>query len=48
MEEEARPRSFGGDYWDFIAAETKGKDIEDFWRAHLKELFPFPAPYVIL
>ena len=39
MEDEARPESLGGDYWDFIAAETKGNEIEDFWRAHLKALY---------
>jgi hypothetical protein len=32
MEEEARSETFGDDYWDVVASETKGKDVEDFWR----------------
>jgi len=39
MEEKAETKSSGGDYWDIIAAETGGKDLDDFWRAHLKEIY---------
>ena len=39
MEDKAGPKGSGGDYWDFVATETGGRDIDDFWRAHLKEIY---------